>query len=220
MIQLFTRNLGWKLLSLLIAVALWIAVAREPEVATSFSVPVDFKSMRDDLDIDGNLPDRVRLEVRGPSGSLTRENLSATAVVLDLSDARAGERTYSIRSRNLNLPSGVVFYRAVPSQLTLHFEQLIVEEVAVQAVYINKPAGYRVASQELSPAKVQIRGSQQRVEVISQVRTDPMDLSGVDSEKVFHTHLNIGDAQVRLVEVPADITVKVKLEKITSRSGH
>jgi YbbR domain-containing protein len=220
MIQLFTRNLGWKLLSLIIAVALWIAVAREPEVATSLSAPVDFKNMRDDLDIDGNLPDRVRLEVRGPSGSLTRESLSNTAVVLDLSDATAGERTYSIRSRNLNLPSGVVFYRAVPSQLTLHFEELVVKEEPVQSVYVNRPAGYRIASQDLNPAQVRIRGSQQRVQVISQVKTDPMDLSGVTGDKVFHTHLNIGDAQVRLVEVPADITVRVKLEKITTRGGH
>ena len=84
--------------------------------------------MRDDLDISGNLPDRVRLEVRGPSGSLTRDNLPTVAVVLDLSDAHAGERTYSIRGRNLNLPAGVVFYRAVPSQLTLHFDQLIFKE--------------------------------------------------------------------------------------------
>ena len=95
---------------------LWLAIAREPEVATSLSVPVEFKNMRDDLDISGNLPDRVRLEVRGPSGRLTRDNLSAVAVVLDLSDAQPGERTYNIRGRNLNLPAGVTFYRAVPSQ--------------------------------------------------------------------------------------------------------
>jgi YbbR domain-containing protein len=215
MIQILTRNLGWKLLSLLIAVALWIAVAREPEVATSLSVPVDFKNLRDNLDIDGSLPDRVRLELRGPSGSLTRDNLSAVAVVLDLSDAQAGERTYSIRGRNLNLPSGVVFYRAVPSQLTLNFEQLVLKEEPVQPLYVNRPAGYRIAGQQFSPARVRIRGSQDRVGAISQVRTDPIDLSGGAGEKVFHTHLNIGDTQVRLVDVPADITVRVKLEKIS-----
>ncbi len=211
--QLFIGNLGWKLLSLLIAVALWIAVAREPEVATSLSVPVDFKNMRDDLDIEGNLPDRVRLEVRGPSGSLTRDSLSTVAVVLDLADAHAGERTYSIRGRNLNLPTGVVFYRAVPSQLTLHFDQLVFKDEPVQPSYVNIPPFYRIASQELIPAKVRIRGAQDRVQAINQIRTDPMDLSGVTAEKVFHTHLNIGDAQVRLVETPADVTVRVKLEK-------
>ena len=220
MIQLLTRNLGWKLLSLAIAVVLWIAVSREPEVATSLSVPVDFKNMRDDLDIDGNLPDRVRLEVRGPSGRVTRDNLSAIAVVLDLSDASAGERTYSIRGRNLNLPSGVVFYRAVPSQLTLHFDQLVFQEEAVFPVYVNVPNGYRVASQQFTPATVRIRGSQDRVQAIHQVKTDPMDLSGAAGEKTIHTHLNVGDPQVRIVDAPADITVRVKLEKIANGGAY
>src|ERR1700730_8937181 len=187
MIQLLTRNLGWKLLSLLIAIVLWISVAREPEVATSLSAPVDFKNMRNDMDISGDLPDRVRLEVRGPSGRLTRDSLSAVAVVLDLSDAQEGDRTYSIRGRNLNLPAGVVFYQAVPSQITLHFNQLIFKQEPVQPVYVNKPPGNPIASQQLGPTQVRIRGSQDRVEAINQVKTDPMDLSGVIGEKVFRT---------------------------------
>lgn len=219
MIQLFTRNLGWKLLSLLIAVALWLAVAREPEVATSLSVPVEFKNMRDDLDTTGSLPDQVRLELRGPSGRLTRDNLSTVAVVLDLSDARPGDRTYSIRGRNLNLPAGVTFYQAVPSQLTLHFDQLIVKEEPIQPVYINQPSGYRVASEKFSVTGVRIRGSQNQVEKINQVKTDPMDLSGVKGEQVFYTHLNVGDPEIRIVEAPAEITVRVKLEKIPNGDG-
>jgi len=194
-------------------------VAREPEVATSLSVPVDFRNMRDDLDIDGNLPDRVRLELRGPSGSLTRDNLSAVAVVLDLSDAHAGESTYSIRGRNLNLPAGVVFYRAVPSQLTLRFEQLVYRDEPVQPVYTNIPSGYRVLSQQFSPTQARIRGSRQRVEVIHMIRTDPMDLSGVTGEQTLHTHLNVGDPLVRVIEAPADIAVRVKLEKIANGSA-
>jgi YbbR domain-containing protein len=219
MTQLLTRNLGWKLLSLVIAVALWISVAREPEVATSLSAPVDFKNVRDDLDISGSLPDGVRLEVRGPSGRLTRDNLSSVAVVLDLSDAAVGEHTYSIRGRNLNLPPGVVFYRAVPSQITLHFDQLIFKQEPVQPVYVNLPSGYRIVSQ-FSPTEVRIRGSQDRVAAIRQVKTDPMDLSGLVGDKVFRTHLNVGDPQVRLVDVSSDITVRVKLEKMPAGGAH
>ena len=220
MIQLFTRNLGWKVLSLLIAIGLWIAVSREPEVATSLSVPVDFKNMRDDLDTSGNLPDRVRLEVRGPSGRLTRDNLSAVAVVLDLSDAEAGNRTYSIRGRNLNLPTGVVFYRAVPSEITVRFEQLVFKDESVEPIYVNKPSGYRIARADSSPSMVRIRGSQDRVQAIHQVKTDPIDLSRVVGEKVIRTHLNVGDPQVRVVDAPADITVRVKLEKIVNGGAH
>jgi YbbR domain-containing protein len=135
-------------------------------------------------------------------------------VVLDLSDAQPGQRTYDIRGRNLNLPSGVVFYRAVPSQLTLRFDQLAVKEEPVQPVFVNLSASYRIASQDFNPVRVRIRGSEDRVQAIDQVKTDPMDLSGAAGEKVFHTHLNIGDAQVRLVDTPSDLTVRVKLEKI------
>ena len=218
--NLLTRNLGWKLLSLVIAIVLWISVAREPEVTPSLSAPVDFRNLRDDLDISGTLPDSVRLEVRGPSGRLTRDALSAVAVVLDLSDAQPGDRTYSIRGRNLNLPTGVVFYRASPSQLTLHFDQLAIKEEPVQAVYHNMPPGYRVASQEMSVAAVRIRGSRERVGAIEAVRTDPMDLSGVTAEKIFHTHLNAGDAQVRIINAPTDMTVRVKLEKTGNEGLH
>lgn len=212
--QLLTANLGWKLLSLVMAVALWLSVAREPEVATSLSVPVEFHNMRDDLDISGYLPDRVRVELRGPAGRLTRDNLSAVAAVLDLSDAQAGQRTYTIHARNLNLPTGVVFYRAVPSQVTLHFDQLAIREIAIQPVFVNQPPGYRIASQVFTPIKVRIRGPQDRVRLIQVVKTDPVNLNGVAGEKVFHTHLNIGDPLVRPVDAPGDIVVRVKLQKI------
>jgi YbbR domain-containing protein len=218
--QLFTQNLGWKLLSLLIAVGLWLAIAREPEVATSLSVPVEFRNLSDDMDISGNLPDRVRVELRGPSGRLTRDNLAAVAVVLDLSDAQPGERTYNIRGRNLNLPIGVSFYRAVPSQLPLHFDQLSVRDEPVQLVFLNKPADYKIVSQQFSPPMVHIRGPRDHVRAITVINTDPINLYGVVGEKVFHTHLNVGDPQVRLVESPGDITVRVKLEKVLNGGTH
>ncbi len=219
MIQLLTRNLGWKLVSLSMAVLLWLAVAREPEVATSLSAPVEYKNMRDDLDIQGSLPDRVRLEVRGPSGSLTRDNLASVAVILDLGDAKAGDRTYTIRDGNVTLPYAVAFYRAVPSQLTLHFVQLVAKDEPVEPVALNVPTGYRIFSEDANPARVRIRGSADRVESIQQVKTDPIDLTGMGALKTFHTHLNIGDPQVRLIDAPSDIAVRVKLEKITGRGG-
>lgn len=215
--KLLTQNLGWKLLSLLIAIALWIVAAREPEVATSLSVPIEFKNIPDDLDIGGNLPDRVRLEVRGPSGRLTRDNLTDAAVVLDLSDAHAGERTYTLGSPNVSLPFGVSFYRAVPSQITLRFDQLMTRRVDVQPVLTKIPNGYRVAATTVQPSKVSIRGPEQRVANVSQVMTDPVDLTGVVSNKSFRSRINVGDPVVR-VDVP-EATVKVSLQRVTPGRG-
>ncbi len=214
MMQFLTRNLGWKAASLLIAIALWIAVAREPELATSLSVPIEFKSIPDDLDIGSNVPDRVRLELRGPSGRLSRDNLNDVAVILDLSDARPGERTYNIRPPNINLPSGVNFYRSVPSQVTLRFDKLLTREVEVNLGPFAKgpPDGYHVQTYSIEPVRIRIRGPEQRVRNIAGVSTDPVDLSGIVSQAEFHTHVNVGDPQVRL-DSPADVILKITLEK-------
>jgi YbbR domain-containing protein len=214
MMQIFTRNLGWKVASLFIAVALWIAVVREPELATSLSVPIEFKGIPDDLDISSNVPDRVRLELRGPSGRLSRDYLSDLAVILDLSDARPGERTYNVRPANINLPSGVDFYRAIPSQITLRFDKLLTREVEIALGPLAKgpPEGYHVRSYSIQPLKTRVRGPEQLVRNITRVSIDPVDLSGVVSQAEFHTHVNVGDPQVRL-EAPADVILKITLEK-------
>jgi diadenylate cyclase len=208
--HLLLHNLAWKLLSLLIAVTLWIAVAREPELATTFSAPVEFKNMPDDLDFNTGVPDRVRLEVRGQSGRLSRDNLADVAVVLDLSDAHTGDRTYTIRDGNINLPSGVSFSRATPSQITLRFEHFISRDIPVQPLYQHLPAGYRVQAFEVTPSKVRIRGPEPRLTGMESVPTDPIDLSGVVGDKEIRTHVNVGDPQLR-TEFSVIIAVKVKV---------
>ena len=208
--QLFTRNLGWKLLSLLIAAVLWVAVAREPELATSLSVPVEFKNMPEDLDFSSAVPDHVQLEVRGQSGRLSHDNLADVAVVVDLGDAHSGVRTYTVRENNLNLPSGVSFYRAIPSQLTVRFEHVISRDIPVKSMYEHLSPGYRVQSEELSPAKVRIRGPEQRIRDMQYALTDPIDLTGVVGSKEIRTHINVGDPQLRL-ESQVVITDKVQV---------
>lgn len=209
--QLLTNKLGWKLLALLIAFSLWFVVAREPELATSLSVPVELKNIPENLDVGSNVPDRVHVEVRGPSGRLSRDNLADVALVLDLSDAAAGERTYTIRASEFNLPSGVNFYRAIPSQITLSFDRVTSRSVKIFPRYSKPPApGYRVQSYSLQPDTIRVRGPEERVKRVDRVLTDPVDLSGVVSSAEFHTHVNIGDAQVRL-DAPGTITLRVNL---------
>lgn len=213
-----TNNLGWKLIALLMAVALWIAVAREPELATSLAVPIEFKGMPEDLDIGSNVPDRVHLEIRGPSGRIAHDNLTDLAVVLDLSSATAGEHTYNIRASNINLPSGVRFDRALPSQLTLRFDKLATREVEIVLSPHSKgpPDGYRVQSFNINPSKARIRGPEERVKNMDRVSINPVDLSTVIGHEEFHTQVNVGDPQVRL-EAPSAVTLQVTVEKTSKK---
>jgi YbbR domain-containing protein len=85
-------------------------------------------------------------------------------------------------------------------------------EIVLAPYLKGPPDGYRVRSYTLEPTRTLIRGPEQRVRNISHVTLDPVDLSGVISQAEFHTHVNIGDPQVRL-EVPSTVALRITLEK-------
>jgi hypothetical protein len=123
-VDVVTRNFGWKLLSVGLAVMLWIAVEGEPELVTVQSVPVFYRNVEPSLALVANSPATVRLELRGPSDVLGRDNLSNVAVLLDLAGVtEPGERVFPISHTNVNLPAGVNFVRSDPSELRLHLDQ-------------------------------------------------------------------------------------------------
>lgn len=212
--RLLLHNLGWKVLSVAIATALWFIVAREPSIATSLNVPIVFKNMSDDLDISSEVPERVRLELRGPSGRMSRENLSETAAVLDLSTVTGpGERTFTFADRAIRLPTGVSFYKAVPSQITIRFEHLMYKNVPVRARYATGPPdGYAVVKSSFDPQTVRIVGPESHVHPIDYVSTDPIDLSNVIGQVEMRVHINLGDPQVRLNPL-TQVHFTISLEK-------
>ncbi len=121
-----TRNLGWKLLSVGLAVLLWIAVEGEPELVTVQSVPVFYRNVEPSLALVANPPATVRVELRGPSDVLGRDNLSNVALLLDLAgQTEPGEKVFPISRANVTLPAGVNFVRSDPPELKLHLDRAL-----------------------------------------------------------------------------------------------
>lgn len=218
--RLLFDNLIWKVLSLAAALVLWLLFVGEPELVTSQSVPILYKNLPRDLQIGADVPERVRLELRGPASKLTPGSLAEAAVLLDLSGVhKHGEHTVTLTADNISLPAGVSLVRAVPSQLRLQFDRLMVKEVPVEVRFSGPPApGYRIVRQEVLPNKVEILGPELHVRQIDAAQTDAIDLSGVVSQAEFHVQAFVADPQVRLESAPM-VTVRVYLAKGRSKGS-
>lgn len=214
MIRPLLDRLGWKLLSLAIAVVLWAAFVSSPELVTSISAPIEFQNMPPDLELSSRLPERVYLEVQGQSSRLHHFDPSLTAVILNLSSVnRPGEHTFTIERRNIDLPAGLTLMRALPSQVRLRFEQRLAADVPVKVRFSGlPPAGYRVSREEVRPQTLRIIGPESRVKQVGYAETDPIDLSHAVSRAEFRVHTFVADSQVRLVSSPV-VQVVITLEK-------
>jgi len=206
-----THNPGWKLLSLALAVLLWLAFVGDPEVAASASVPVQYRNLPKDLEMSSDVVEKMHLEIRGPSGKLRAAQLADLAVVLDLGGVtRPGQRTFTIAPGNINLPSGVTLLRAVPAQVRLQFEQLLTRDVPVEVRFsAAPPEGYQIGEQVVDPPRVRILGPESRVESVISVQTDPIDLSATVGRRDFRVPTSVTDPQVRF-EGSTMVSVRVE----------
>lgn len=210
MMGLLTRNLGWKLLALGLAVFVWVLVSSEPELASFVSVPVQYQNLPEDLEISSNALETVSLELRGPAGQLRDFGGAKGAVVLDMSAVSAGERTFSISTANVDLPRGLRLVRAIPAQLRYDFEKRMRRAVPVEVRFTNIPRGYTVADAAVSPSQLTIVGPESRVERVARVVTDPVDAQAAGGPSGTHANTFVDEPQVRFVSNPR-VTVTATL---------
>ncbi len=64
--RVFVQNIGIKVVSLLLAVGLWFAVARSPVAEVEMKVPIEFQNLPDSLEIDSASYTEAQIRVRGP----------------------------------------------------------------------------------------------------------------------------------------------------------
>ncbi|MGE5570804.1 MAG: YbbR-like domain-containing protein [Rhodospirillales bacterium] len=220
MIRVLLNNIGWKLLALGIAVALWLIFVGSPELLTSVIAHIQYQNVPAGLEMSSDAPERIYLEVKGPAARMRNFDASRTAVVFDLSGVhRAGAYTFKVDPSNIvDLPAGMELVRAVPGQVRLQFEQRVSAEVPVRVRFSSPPPeGYRVVREVVNPPRLAIIGPESRVRQVGYVETDPIDLSRTVGETQFRVHTFIPDPQVRFVSSP-EVEVTVGLEK-TAQGG-
>ena len=213
MTDILTRNIGWKVLSLAAAVALWVSVASEPELATLRTVPVEYKGVPDNLEISSNFVEDVVLEMRGPAARLRDLRDARPAVVLDFSSVHdPGERTFTIDSSDASLPRGILLVRSIPEQLRFQFEWRVTREVPVNVRLSPPHEGYTVASIQVTPPALRVTGPETSVQRMREVKTDPVDISGVIASQQYRVNTYLTEPRARF-QSPSQVVVQVKVKK-------
>lgn len=123
----FAENIGLKLLSLALAVALWAALSSDTVTEAVFQVPVEFRNVPTNLEV-LHAQTTAQLRVRGPSRVLRQARPSDFAVRVDLSSVTGpGERTLPLNPQDVEVPAFLKVVQLVPSEVRLTFERIVAE---------------------------------------------------------------------------------------------
>jgi YbbR domain-containing protein len=206
------RNLGLKLLSLLLAVLLWALVVGEQKVDVIMTAPLEL-SLPDTLALVSEPPEHLEIHLRGPRTlvtTLSRRDIVPTALAARYTE---GENIIQVRREAIRVPRGIQVLDVTPRRIRLVLEPLVEQEVEVQPRLEGRPAaGFTVGRVTALPARVRMVGPAGEMRRLGKISTHPVSLDGRREPFSVQVMLESGGRQVRaqddLVTVHVDITAR------------
>ncbi len=169
------RHFGLKLLSLGLALLLWMVVSGEETVERGLRVPLELQQVPAGLELLDEVPATVDVRVRGASGALGRVGTGDVVAVLDLRSARPGRRLFPLTPDQVRGPFGVEVVQVTPSAIAVAFEPSALREVPIVPAVDGRPApGYVVGRMTSEPRLVEVIGPASAVKRATEVLTEPV----------------------------------------------
>lgn len=207
----FTRNLGYKGVSLLFAVTFWAWVQSEERVEERMKVPVSWKLPEGLTLLEAPL-ESAFVTVEGVQASVRALRAAKLAITIDLRTATEGEAQVELSDRSVeNLPAQVRVKEIQPGSLKVVLDRIQSRRVRVTAATRGEPAaGYKIASVKVEPERVDLIGPGSVLQTLSEVKTDAVDVNGLRDDAEFEVGLALKKDQLR-PEKTSPIKVKVRV---------
>jgi YbbR domain-containing protein len=170
-----------KIVSLLVACVVWLYGRSLRFVERDVSLPLYVRHAPVSLAVYGDIPDRVRITVRGEKEKVEGVRIEEMTAELDLERAKEGRAEFEVIVSENVLPAGVVIRRKMPGRIAVHLEAFAERVVpVVRPPTVNLPAaGYKLADVSVGPQEVRIRGPRSVVTNLREVSPEIVNLAGV-----------------------------------------
>ncbi len=213
-------NLGLKLVSLTLATGLWLAVARGPVAEVAVNVPIEFRDIPENLEIDSENIPQAQIRLRGPERTVRGLQPADVRAEVALDGVKPGERTFDLTAQQVRRPGEIEVIQIVPSQVHLSFDLRATRQVEVRPRVVGSfVSGYRIARIVVEPSTITISGPRKRVEAVEAAITDPVDVSGTMDRITFTRHPYLPDPLIQVTN-PNPVRVTVIMEKTPIEGGH
>jgi YbbR domain-containing protein len=210
--KLFVEDWSLKLLSLAIALALWLLVTGQNQPVTAH-VNVQLNFIRPpSLEISNDPPRTVDVMLTGSRNKLDDLTSLDLVATVDISDQRSGERVLRLADKaQISLPQGVKVDGFQPSAIPVRLEPIVERQVPVEPKLEGKPAdGFEVYSAHPNKGSVTLRGPESRVAALPKVPTESIWLAGHDENFVAtNVAVDVADPKIDVIDPVVNVAIEI-----------
>ena len=206
-----TNNWQLKIVSLVLAVMLWMAVANQASSEIGLEVPLEYRNIPRRLEITGDMTNTVQVRLRGSSSLIKDITAKDVSTTIDLGKMTSGEKIVPLSPQNVQAPFGAEVIRVNPSSVRFNLERTITKTIPVVPA-IQLADGYELGKVEVSPPQVQIEGPESRVNTLNSIATVAIRVDPRQSRIEQTVDLDVPDPQIRLLH-PSPVSVRVEVRR-------
>ncbi len=209
-----SRHKGLKLLSLLLALALWFAVSGEERTEISLHMAVEFVNLPAQMVITGEVPAEVQVRVIGPRSIVNKLSQTRQSLPIDLAGYKSGPHTYRLGPNSFSFPRGVVVTSFQPNPLNFNLSATITATLPIKPILAGSlPEGYELVNAKTKPAQVTVTGPAEELSDLKFIPTHPLDLSRLTEMTITATDLDFKNLHLSLknhVPILAELDIRTK----------
>lgn len=210
--RVFIEDWSLKLLSLAIALVLWLLVTGQNQPVTAH-VNVQLNFIRPaSFEISNDPPRNVDVTLTGSRNKLDDLTTLDLVATVDISDQRAGERVLRLADKaQISLPQGVKVDGFQPSAIPVRLEPIVERQVPVEPKLEGQTAnGYEVYGARPNKGSVTLRGPESRVAALQKVQTETISLGGhKDSFLATNVAIDVPDPKVDLIDPVVNVAIDI-----------
>lgn len=204
MFSVLKKNLFLKLVSLFLALILWVIITRGTggsEMEISLGIPLVLHNLPTDLEVVADPVERVDVRFSGPRRFVSRISQLGITIPLDLSGAMEGETTFELYTADLDVPERTTVTRISPSSISIVLEKTLNRELLVEPVVQGKPAeGFTAGPPVAVPKTVELKGPRSAISGLRKVSTAPLQITDAVEAVSAQVPLLMPDPKIHPVE--------------------
>jgi YbbR domain-containing protein len=215
--RIFLEDWSLKLLSLAIAIVLWLLVTGQNQPVTAhLNVQLNFIRPQS-LEISNDPPRTVDVMLTGSRNKLDDLTPLDLVATVDITDQRAGERVLRLADKaQISLPQGIKVDGYQPSAIPIRLEEIVERQVPVEPKLEGKPAdGFEIYGVSPNKGSVMVRGPASRVNALQKVFTEGIWIAGhKESFIASNVAIDVPDTKVDLKEPVVNVNVEIGERRI------
>jgi len=210
--RIFIEDWSLKLLSLAIAIVLWLLVTGQNQPVTAhLNVQLNFIRPQS-LEISNDPPRTVDVVLTGSRNKLDDLTSLDLVATVDITDQHVGERVLRLADRaQIALPQGIKVDGYQPSAIPIRLEEIVERQVPIEPKLEGQPAnGFEVDSVSPNKGSVSVRGPASHVNALQKVLTESIWLAGhKESFTASNVAIDVPDPKVDLLEPVVNVNVEI-----------